>query len=175
MSRREEAKKAEQIKDLELKLNTKMSTKYINDARIYANSIIKNPDDNDIQRIAESFYARDQEVYRSQLEYLQQDSEAIEEGDAPADDGGFSVKVNGNVTTRAMVQEAIATVGEAETRRKLKNAGLSDGQIQALMGGDFGVGSEEMRAKTNEELIMEGGGINPYRMQRNLSQSPLAP
>jgi hypothetical protein len=175
MSRREEAKKAEQIKDLELKLNTKMSTKYINDARIYANSIIKNPDDNDIQRIAESFYARDQEVYRSQLEYLQQDSEAIEEGDAPADDGGFSVKVNGNVTTRAMVQEAIATVGEAETRRKLKNAGLSDGQIQALIGGDFGVGSEEMRAKTNEELIMEGGGINPYRMQRNLSQSPLAP
>jgi hypothetical protein len=175
MSLREEAKKAEQIKDLELKLNTKMSSKYINDARIYANSIIKNPDDNDIQRIAESFYARDQEVYRSQLEYLQQDSEAIEEGDAPADDGGFSVKVNGNVTTRAMVQEAIATVGEAETRRKLKNAGLSDGQIQALIGGDFGVGSEEMRAKTNEELIMEGGGINPYRMQQNLSQSPLAP
>ena len=74
-----------------------------------------------------------------------------------------------------MVQEAIAAVGEAETRRKLKTAGLSDGQIQALMGGDFGVGSEEMRAKTNEELIMEGGGINPYRMQRNLSQSPLAP
>jgi hypothetical protein len=175
MSRREEAKKAEQIKDLELKLNTKMSSKYINDARIYANSIIKNPEEEDIQRIAAALYARDQEVYRSQLEYLQQGSKVTEDGDTPADGGGFSVKVNGNVTTRAMVQEAIAAVGEAETRRKLKNAGLSDGQIQALIGGDFGVGSEEMRAKTNEELIMEGGGINPYRMQRNLSQSPLAP
>jgi hypothetical protein len=152
MSRREEAKKAEQIKDLELKLNTKMSTKYINDARIYANSIIKNPDDNDIQRIAESFYARDQEVYRSQLEYLQQDSEAIEEEGTPADDGGFSVEVNGTVTTRAMVQEAIKAVGEAETRRKLKNAGLNDNQINDLINGDLNIGSKQTRAKTRREL-----------------------
>jgi hypothetical protein len=174
-NRRIEADKQKKVEELKLQLATPMGSRYISDARIYANSIIKNPDDNDIQRIAESFYARDQERYRAQLEYLQQDSEAIEEEGTPADAGGFSVKVNGNVTTRAMVQEAIAAVGEAETRRKLKTAGLSDGQIQALIGGDFGVGSEEMRAKTNEELIMEGGGINPYRMQQNLSQSPLAP
>jgi hypothetical protein len=152
MSRREEAKKAEQIKDLELKLNTKMSTKYINDARIYANSIIKNPDDNDIQRIAESFYARDQEKYRSQLEYLQQGSEASEEDGTPADDGGFSVEVNGTVTTRAMVQEAIKAVGEAETRRKLKNAGLNDNQINDLINGDLNIGSKQTRAKTRREL-----------------------
>ena len=176
-SRRIEADKQEKIEELKLKLKTPMGSRYINDARLYANSIIKNPDDDDIKRIAESFYARDQERDRAQLEYLQQGAETIEEEDTPADDGGFSVKVNGNVTTRAMVQEAIAAVGEDETRRKLKTAGLNEDQIEALIGGDFGVftGSEELRTKTNEKLIMEGGGTNLYRMRRNLSQSSLAP
>jgi hypothetical protein len=139
-----------------------MSTKYINDARIYANSIIKNPDDNDIQRIAESFYARDQEVYRSQLEYLQQDSEAIEEEGTPADDGGFRVEVNGTVTTAAMVQEAIKAVGEAETRRKLKNAGLNDNQINDLINGDLNIGSNRLGLKQdanyNKRRVNNGRG-----------------
>ena len=174
-SRRQENKKQEQIKDLELKLNTPMGSQYIGEARTLANATIKKPTQEDIERIAEGLYTRDQERYRAQLEYLQQGSEASEEGDTEQDDGGFSVKVNGTVTTRTMVQEAVAKVGEAETRRKLKNAGLSDGQINVLIGEDFGIGSEEARSKTNEELIMEGSGINPYRMQQNLSQSPLAP
>ena len=174
-NRRIETNKQTKIEELKLQLATPMGSRYISDARTLANATIKKPTEEDIERIAEGLYTRDQERYRAQLEYLQQDSETIEEGDTEQDDGGFSVKVNGNVTTRAMVQEAIAKVGEAETRRKLKNAGLSAGQIEALIGGDFGVGSEEMRSKTNEELIMEGEGINPYRMQRNLSQSPLAP
>jgi hypothetical protein len=175
-SRRIEADKKKQIAELELQLETPMNTlKYMREARLLANSTKKKPTEEDIERIAAGLYARDQEGLRAQLEYLQQGAEASEEDETPADDGGFSVEVNGTVTTRAMVQEAIEAVGEAETRRKLKNAGLNEGQITALIKGDLSIGSEETRAKTNEELIMEGGGINPYRAQRKLSQSPLAP
>jgi len=175
-SRRQENKKQEQIKDLELKLNTPMGSQYIGEARTLANATIKKPTQEDIERIAEGLYTRDQERYRAQLEYLQQGSEASEEGDTEQDDsGGFSVNVNGTVTTRAMVQEAVAKVGEAETRRKLRNAGLSDKQIEDLIGRDFDVMSEEARYEANRELVLEGGGINSYRMRENLAQSPLAP
>jgi hypothetical protein len=76
----------------------------------------------------------------------------VKKTSTPADDGGFSVEVNGTVTTRAMVQEAIKAVGEAETRRKLKNAGLNDNQINDLINGDLNIGSKQTRAKTRREL-----------------------
>ena len=151
-NRRIEADKQKKVEELKLQLATPMGSRYMNDARTLANSTLKRPKEEDIERIAEGLYARDQEKYRAQLEYLQQDSEAIEEGDAPADDGGFSVEVNGTVTTRAMVQEAIEAVGEAETRRKLKNAGLNDNQINDLINGDLNIGSKQTRAKTRREL-----------------------
>jgi hypothetical protein len=52
-------------------------------------------------------YQRDRRGYIEQLATLEgKTREETEE-----DDGGFSVKVNGQVTTRAMVQEAVALQG----------------------------------------------------------------
>ena len=151
-NRRIARNKQEKIEELKLQLATPMGSRYMNDARTLANSTLKRPKEEDIERIAAALYEREQEKYRAQLEYLQQGSEASEEGDTPADDGGFSVEVNGTVTTRAMVQEAIKAVGEAETRRKLKNAGLNDNQINDLINGDLNIGSKQTRAKTRREL-----------------------
>lgn len=162
-SRRIEADNKKQIAELELQLLTPMNTlKYMREARLLANDTIKNPELKDVKKIAAGLYARDQEGYRAQLEYLQQGAEASEEEDTPEGSGGFSVNVNGNVTTRAMVQEAIKARGKAETIRKLKNAGFNEDQINALIEGDSSIGSEETRAKTNQELIMKGGFIDPF-------------
>ena len=151
-NRRIARNKQEKIEELKLQLKTPMGSRYMNDARTLANSTLKRPKEEDIERIAAALYEREQEKYRAQLEYLQQGSEASEEDETPADDSGFSVEVNGTVTTRAMVQEAIKAVGEAETRRKLKNAGLNDNQINDLINGDLNIGSKQTRAKTRREL-----------------------
>jgi len=151
-NRRIETDRQQKIEELKLQLKTPMGSRYMNDARTLANSTLKRPKEEDIERIAAALYEREQEKYRAQLEYLQQGSEASEEDETPADDGGFSVEVNGTVTTRAMVQEAIEAVGEAETRRKLKNAGLNDNQINDLINEDLNIGSKQTRAKTRREL-----------------------
>ena len=64
-----------------------------------------------------------------------------------------------------MVQEAVALQGLEKTTRKLKDKGLNDQQIKALLGEDM---SES--APTQEELITQSGLINPQRAKLKLRQ-----
>lgn len=51
------------------------------------------------------------------------------------DDGGYSTKINGSVTTRSMIEEALATQSKEQVKNKLRKSGASEEQIEALFGG----------------------------------------
>jgi len=86
MKRREEAKKAEQIKALELKINSPMDSSYVTKGRILASSLLDKKEELTmplILRAAESLYAQDQEMYKSQLSTLNGDPQPEEQSNAP--------------------------------------------------------------------------------------------
>jgi hypothetical protein len=115
-----------------------------------------------VEARANQMYQRDRRGYIEQLATLE--GKTREEAEIK-DDGGFSVKVNGQVTTRTMVQEAVALQGLEKTKTKLKDKGLNDQQIKSLLGEDM---SES--APTQEELITRSGLINPQRAKLKLRQ-----
>ena len=160
----EEADKRDRIRALELKIDTPMDNSYIREARIYESALLKKGEELSQARVearADQMYQRDRRGYIEQLATLEgKTREETEE-----DDGGFSVKVNGQVTTRAMVQEAVALQGLEKTKSKLKNKGLNDQQIRALLGEDM-----SQSAPTQEELITRSGLINPQRARLKLQQ-----
>jgi len=87
-------------------------------------------------------------AYASQIRMLRGETDEQPTG-GMTDDGGFSVKVNGKVTTAAMVSDAVAAIGESATRARLKAEGVSDQQIEALLGnvrGGYG-GTLEYRVR----------------------------
>lgn len=160
----EEADKRDRIRALELKIDTPMDNSYIREARIYESALLKKGEELSQARVearADQMYQRDRRGYIEQLATLEgKTREETEE-----DDGGFSVKVNGQVTTRAMVQEAVALQGLEKTKSKLKSKGLNDQQIRALLGEDM-----SQSAPTQEELITRSGLINPQRARLKLQQ-----
>jgi hypothetical protein len=161
----EEADKRDRIKALELKINTPMDNSYIREARIYESALLKKGEELSEARVearANQMYQRDRGGYIEQLAALE--GKTREEAEIK-DDGGFSVKVNGQVTTRTMVQEAVALQGLEKTKTKLKDKGLNDQQIRSLLGEDM---SES--APTQEELITRSGLINPQRAKLKLRQ-----
>ncbi len=161
----EEADKRDRIKALELKIDTPMDNSYIREARIYESALLKKGEELSETRVearANQMYQREIRGYIEQLAALE--GKTREETEIK-DDGGFSVKVNGQVTTRTMVQEAVALQGLEKTKRKLKDKGLNDQQIKSLLGEDM---SES--APTQEELITRSGLINPQRAKLKLQQ-----
>ncbi len=161
----EEADKRDRIKALELKIDTPMDNSYIREARIYESALLKKGEELSEARVearADQMYQRDRKGHIEQLAALE--GKTREEAEIK-DDGGFSVKVNGQVTTRTMVQEAVALQGLEKTKRKLKDKGLNDQQIKSLLGEDM---SES--APTQEELITRSGLINPERAKLKLQQ-----
>lgn len=165
--RAEEKTKREQIAQLELQIATPMGSDYLTQGRILANSLLQEGEEltqADVERAARSLYQRDQQKYRSQLTALR--GESTEEMPME-DDGGFSVKVNGKVTTRAMVQESVEMQGVEKTKRLLKNEGLNDQQINSLLGMDM-----SQSQPTQEEMITEPGLINPFRARKKLEENP---
>lgn len=165
--RAEEKTKREQIAQLELQIATPMGSDYLTQGRILANSLLQEGEEltqADVERAARSLYQRDQQKYRSQLTALR--GESAEEMPME-DDGGFSVKVNGKVTTRAMVQESVEMQGVEKTKRLLKNEGLNDQQINSLLGMDM-----SQSQPTQEEMITEPGLINPFRARKKLEENP---
>ena len=73
MKRREEAKKAEQIKDLELKIDVPMDSSYMSRGRTLAASLLGEKEELTmpmIRQAARSLYEQDQALYRSQLATL---------------------------------------------------------------------------------------------------------
>ena len=160
----EEADKRDRIRALELKIDTPMDNSYIREARIYESALLKKGEELSQARVearADQMYQRDRRGYIEQLATLEgKTREETEE-----DDGGFSVKVNGQVTTRAMVQEAVALQGVEKIKSKLKSKGLNEQQIRALLGEDM-----SQSAPTQEELITRSGLINPQRARLKLQQ-----
>ena len=165
ISESEAAEKRERIKNLEIKINTPMTSDYLTQGRIYASSLLGNKEQltpEMINQAANLLYQRDRQSVIAQLKALQGDS--VDEGTL-TNDGGFSVNVGGIVTTRTMVQESIEQQGVEATKSLLTGIGLNDDQIKALMGVDM---SES--APTQEELITRSGLINPQRAKLKLRQ-----
>lgn len=164
--RREDATKREQIAELELKIATPMSSEYVRQGRIQAASLLKKDEELTqamIDREARSLYEMDQRRAISQLAALRGESP---EETPIEDDGGFSVKVNGKVTTRFMVQEAVEQQGLEKTKQKLKDSGLNSQQIDSLLG----VNMSESQP-TQEEMITEPGLVNPFRARKKLEEN----
>ena len=140
-----------------------MSAEYVRQGRIQATSLLKEGEELTqamIDREARSLYEMDQRRDIAQLMALR--GESPEEMPVE-DDGGFTVKVNNQIITRTMVSEMVAEYGKEETEQFLKNnKGLSNNQIQALLGVDM-----SQSQPTQEEMITEPGLINPFRQERN--------
>ena len=165
ISESEAAEKRERIKNLEIKINTPMTSDYLTQGRIYASSLLGKKEQltpEMINQAANLLYQRDRQSAISQLEALQ--GESVDEG-ALTNDGGFSVNVGGIVTTRTMVQESIEQQGVEATKSLLTGIGLNDDQIKALIGVDM-----SQSAPTQEDLITRSGLINPARARLKLQQ-----
>jgi len=173
-SRREEVKKQEQIKDLELKINTPMDSRYIEKGRLLAASQLGKKEtltQAKIQQAAELLYNQDIASYRSQLEALTAEEQPVdsEEGFMPEQktDGGFSVKnAEGKVITREYAM--LAKDKGVSTQQLAEAAGITVEQAQVLMGTPV-----QSRQKTQQDMIQEGGLINPFRARAKLQQSQL--
>jgi hypothetical protein len=86
MKRRDEARKAEQIKDLELKIDVPMDSSYMSRGRTLAASLLEDKKELTmpmIQQAARSLYNQDQALYRSQLATLKGEALPEEQLNAP--------------------------------------------------------------------------------------------
>jgi len=79
---------------------------------------------------------------RSQLEQLMQERypdaeqpEQTSELESMEDNGGYSTKINGNVTTISMIKEALKTQSEQQVKDKLRRSGASEEQLETLFSG----------------------------------------
>lgn len=173
-SRREENKKQEQIKDLELKINTPMDSNYIARARTIAASMLGKKETltpDMVNRVARELYDQDIATYRAQLDYLtredQEDGQGSDEVFPEGTDGGFSVKnTKGEVITKEYAKAAKEKGFSPEQLAEAANISLD--QARVLMGTPV-----QSRQKTQEEMIQEGGLINPFRARAKLEQSQL--
>jgi hypothetical protein len=145
-----------QIDAQEAIINLQVPTESMqNDARLRAATISRGrerkekgktvdalPTEQQIDRIANDLLQDAKRNARSQLQQLMKerypDAEQLEqtsELEPMEDDGGYSTKINGNVTTRNMIKEALNNQSEQQVKDKLRESGASEEQIKTLFSG----------------------------------------
>tara|TARA_B100001939_G_scaffold347675_1_gene370071 strand:+ start:33 stop:1505 length:1473 start_codon:yes stop_codon:yes gene_type:complete len=126
--RREEARIKQQIKEIEIKLDTPMGSRYIKDGRIMAQTLLGKDEvtEAEIYKYAQQLYDLDQQQLRQQLAALT--------GEEPVEEEDFSVMVGNNLTTSSMVREAISRKGEKSVVKQLRDNGVSEEDIESLIG-----------------------------------------
>ena len=125
--RREEARIKQQIKEIEIKLDTPMGSRYIKDGRIMAQTLLGKDEvtEAEIYKYAQQLYDRDQQQLRQQLAALTGE-EPVEEEEA--DDSPFRTIGGRKLSVRAL-QEDVEKVGKEEVIRLLKEAGATQEDI----------------------------------------------
>ena len=126
--RREEARIKQQIKEIEIKLDTPMGSRYMKDGRIMAQTLLGKDKvtEDEIKKYAQQLYDLDQQQLRQQLAALT--------GEEPVEEEDFSVMVGDNLTTSSMVREAISRKGEKSVVKQLRDNGVSEEDIERLIG-----------------------------------------
>jgi hypothetical protein len=124
----EERRKQEEIKKLELQIGLPMSSEYLEEARRQVSSMSDREDitEDKIRQQAEYLYNLDQKRLREQLAALT--------GEEPVEEEDFSVMVGDNLTTSSMVREAISRKGEKSVVKQLRDNGVSEEDIESLIG-----------------------------------------
>ena len=120
------------------------------------------PTEADLAQARAELRAERQREVEQQIAFLQ--GKEVEKPEAETqDDGGFSVKTpDGNVITKAY---ALRAKESGKTPKQLADAtGISLEQAEMLMGRPV----QSSEGKTQEQLITEGGLINPYRARQKL-------
>ncbi len=155
-AKREERTINEEIKKIEIQLDTPMGSEYIKDGRIMAQSLLgtdKELTEADIQKYAKQLYDRDQKQLIQQLAALKGE-EPVEEEE---EEKGSFVLIGGQKTTAAMFEESVSKLGEEETIRRLKKQGATEADISFLRG-------EKPLEPAEREKRMEALGPRNERM-----------
>jgi len=155
-AKREERTINEEIKKIEIQLDTPMGSEYIKDGRIMAQSLLgtdKELTEADIQKYAKQLYDRDQKQLIQQLAALKGE-EPVEEEE---EEKGSFVLIGGQKTTAAMFEESVSKLGEEETIRRLKKQGATEADISFLKG-------EKPLEPSEREKRMEALGPRNERM-----------
>lgn len=155
-ARREEAATKEQIKKIEIKLDTPMGSEYIRDGRIMAQSLLGKDEElteADIQKYAKQLYDRDRKQLIQQLAALK--------GEEPVEEEDFSVMVGDKLTTSSMVREAISKKGEESVVKQLRDNGVSEEDIESLIGKK----PDKTEELSDRDKRMQALGTRDERMQ----------
>ena len=127
-ARREDRVLKEQIKELELKIDAPMSSDYIRQGRIMAQSLLKEDEElteSAIMEQATALYERDHRRNIQELAFLTGEK-PVEEGE----EGGPYRTIGGKKLTFAEVQEDVEKVGETKVRRLLKEQGATKEDLE---------------------------------------------
>lgn len=124
----EERRKQEEIKKLEIQIGLPISTEYYEEARrqLSSRSDKKDITEDKIEELAESLYNINQKRLIAQLAALT--------GEEPVEEEDFSIMVGDNLTTSSMVREAISRKGEKSVVKQLRDNGVSEEDIESLIG-----------------------------------------
>jgi len=150
ISESEAAEKRERIKNLEIKINTPMTSDYLTQGRIYASSLLGKKEQltpEMINQAANLLYQRDRQSAISQLEALQ--GKVMDEPEE----------------TPSQVIEAAMSEYPNKSRGDVIKALKAGGFLPV----DF---VEEKELPTQEELITQPGLVNPFRAKAKLEQNP---
>ena len=150
ISESEAAEKRERIKNLEIKINTPMTSDYLTQGRIYANSLLGKKEQltpEMINQAANLLYQRDRQSAIAQLEALE--GKAMDEPEE----------------TPTQVIEAAMSEYPNKSREDVIKALKAGGFLPV----DF---VEEKELPTQEELITQPGLVNPFRARAKLEQNP---
>jgi len=150
ISESEAAEKRERIKNLEIKINTPMTSDYLTQGRIYAASLLGKKEQltpEMIKQAANLLYQRDRQSAIAQLKALE--GKAM---DKPEE-------------TPAQIIEAAMSEYPNKSREDVIKALKSAGFLPV----DF---IEEKKLPTQEELITQPGLVNPFRARAKLEQNP---
>ena len=125
--RREEARIKQQIKEIEIKLDTPMGSRYMKDGRIMAQTLLGKDEvtEDEIKKYAQQLYDLDQQQLRQQLAALTGEEPVKEE---EADDSPFRT-IGGKKLSVRDIQEDVEKVGKKEVIRLLKEAGATQEDI----------------------------------------------
>ena len=150
ISESEAAEKRERIKNLEIKINTPMTSDYLTQGRIYADSLLGKKEQltpEMINQAANLLYQRDRQSAIAQLEALE--GKAMDEPEE----------------TPTQVIEAAMSEYPNKSREDVIKALKAGGFLPV----DF---VEEKELPTQEELITQPGLVNPFRARAKLEQNP---
>jgi len=163
----EQRKKEAQVETLRLSLMSAIPDEDVNRRARMGLGVDKKgkailPTEEDLAQARAELRAERQREVEQQIAFLQGIETEKPEAEM-ADDGGFSVKTpDGNVITK---EYALRAKESGKTPKQLADAtGISLEQAEMLMGRSV----QASKGKTQEELITEGGLINPYRARKKL-------